>query len=122
MIERALRACVSPRVWGTLALAALLQSTANVSTAQAFPERGIASITWLPSKTACGGRFNPKAMAAAHKTLRCGTKVLVRHSGNNKSVVVTITDRGPYRRGRIIDLTPAAAAPLVCPFGRASPM
>jgi rare lipoprotein A len=48
-------------------------------------------------------------MTAAHKTLRFGTRVRVTHLGNGRSVVVTINDRGPYIRGRIIDLSKAAA-------------
>jgi|tagenome__1003787_1003787.scaffolds.fasta_scaffold20952308_2 rare lipoprotein A len=48
-------------------------------------------------------------LAAAHRTLPFGTKVLVTHGNNGKSVLVTIIDRGPFVRGRIIDLAPAAA-------------
>jgi len=49
------------------------------------------------------------ALTAAHRTLPFGTKVRVTHSKSGKSVIVTIRDRGPFVRGRIIDLTPAAA-------------
>jgi rare lipoprotein A len=49
------------------------------------------------------------ALTAAHRTLPFGTKVRVTHSKSGRSVVVTITDRGPFVRGRIIDLAPAAA-------------
>ena len=49
------------------------------------------------------------ALTAAHRTLPFGTKVRVTHSKSGKSVIVTITDRGPFVRGRIIDLTPAGA-------------
>jgi peptidoglycan lytic transglycosylase len=48
-------------------------------------------------------------LTAAHRTLPFGTKVLVTHGKNGKSILVTITDRGPFVRGRIIDLAPAAA-------------
>ena len=58
-------------------------------------------------RTASGARFNPGAMTAAHRTLRFGTRVLVSHGG--RSVVVTINDRGPFVRGRVIDLSAAAA-------------
>lgn len=57
---------------------------------------------------ACGGKVNLNAMTAAHRTLPCGTKVLVTNLRNGKSVEVRIRDRGPFVRGRIIDLTPAA--------------
>jgi rare lipoprotein A len=74
----------------------------------AFSQSGIASYYWQPQPVACGGRFNPNAMTAAHKTLPCGSKVQVKGK-NGKTVTVTINDRGPYIRGRIIDLSLAAA-------------
>jgi rare lipoprotein A len=61
------------------------------------------------SQTASGQRFNPRAMTAAHRSLPFGTKVRVTNKRNGKSVVVTINDRGPFIRGRIIDLSTAAA-------------
>ena len=74
----------------------------------AFSQSGIASYYWQPQPVACGGRFNPNAMTAAHRTLKCGTKVKVKGK-NGRIVIVTINDRGPYIRGRIIDLSLAAA-------------
>ena len=59
------------------------------------------------SKTASGARFNQNAMTAAHKTLPFGTKLRVTHGG--QSVVVTINDRGPFIRGRVLDLSTGAA-------------
>lgn len=59
-------------------------------------------------KTASGQRFNTHAMTAAHKSLAFGSKVRVTNLNNGKTVLVTITDRGPYVRGRIIDLSQAA--------------
>ena len=70
---------------------------------------GMASFYWEPQARASGGRFNPNAMTAAHKTLPFGTKVRVTNKTNGESVVVTINDRGPYVGGRIIDLSKAAA-------------
>jgi rare lipoprotein A len=70
---------------------------------------GMASFYWQPQRVASGGWFNPNAMTAAHKTLPFGTRVRVTHLGNGRSVDVTINDRGPYIRGRIIDLSKAAA-------------
>ena len=71
---------------------------------------GLASYYWQPQAIACGkGRFNPNAMTAAHKTLPCGTRVKVTNKRNGKSVIVKINDRGPYIKGRIIDLSRAAA-------------
>lgn len=57
--------------------------------------------------TASGPAFDPKKLTAAHKTLPLGTKLLVEHK--DKSVKVTVTDRGPYIEGREIDLSRAAA-------------
>ena len=59
-------------------------------------------------KTASGERFNNRSMTAAHKSLPFGTKVIVTNMNNGKTVVVTINDRGPYVKGRIIDLTQSA--------------
>ena len=70
---------------------------------------GVASYYWEPQALASGGRFNPNALTAAHKTLPFGTRVRVTHMGNGRSVEVKINDRGPYVAGRIIDLSKAAA-------------
>lgn len=59
-------------------------------------------------KTASGERFNTNEMTAAHKTLPFGTVLKVTNLSNGNSVIVTINDRGPYVRGRIIDLSKAA--------------
>ena len=59
------------------------------------------------SKTASGQRFNQNAMTAAHRSLPFGTKLRVTHRG--QSVVVTINDRGPFIRGRVLDLSKGAA-------------
>lgn len=72
-------------------------------------ECGRASWYALHSKTANGERMNPSAMTAAHKTLPFGTKIRVVNKSNGKSVVVRINDRGPFIRGRIVDLSKAAA-------------
>ena len=58
--------------------------------------------------TASGERFNQGALTAAHRTLPFGTNVRVTNTRNGKSVVVRINDRGPFVRGRIIDLSKAA--------------
>jgi rare lipoprotein A len=71
---------------------------------------GVASYYWEPQALASGGRFNPNALTAAHKTLPFGTRVRVTHLGNGRSVEVKINDRGPYVAGRIIDLSKAAAS------------
>ncbi|MEL7241201.1 MAG: septal ring lytic transglycosylase RlpA family protein [Cyanobacteria bacterium J06641_2] len=74
--------------------------------------RGIASFYgayFAGRKTASGERFNPSKMTAAHKTLPFGTRVRVTNMRNGRSVVVRINDRGPFIRGRVIDLSRGAA-------------
>jgi rare lipoprotein A len=68
--------------------------------------------TFKGRRTASGGRFNPQHLTAAHRTLRLGAKVRVTDLRSGRSVVVQITDRGPYVRGRGIDLSYAAARQL----------
>jgi rare lipoprotein A len=60
-------------------------------------------------RTANGEIFNPSAMTAAHRTAAFGSRVKVTHLGNGREVVVRINDRGPWGRGRVIDLSYAAA-------------
>jgi rare lipoprotein A len=62
--------------------------------------------------TASGEKFNPNALTAAHRTLPFGTKVRVTYKG--KSVIVRINDRGPFIKGRSIDLSRAAARKIGC--------
>jgi len=62
--------------------------------------------------TASGERFNPGALTAAHRSLPFGTRVKVTHKG--RSVTVRINDRGPFIRGRHIDLSKAAARRIGC--------
>jgi rare lipoprotein A len=59
------------------------------------------------SRTASGARFNPMGLTAAHRSLPFGTKLKVTHAG--RSVVVTVNDRGPFIRGRVLDLSKGAA-------------
>jgi rare lipoprotein A len=64
------------------------------------------------TQTASGVPLNDNALTAAHKSLPFGTKVQVTNKKNGNSVTVTITDRGPYVRGRCIDITKAGARAL----------
>jgi rare lipoprotein A len=73
---------------------------------------GLASFYGSDSQTASGEKFNAHEFTAAHRTLPFGTRVRVTNHSNGRSVVVTINDRGPFVRGRIIDVTPAAAHAL----------
>lgn len=64
------------------------------------------------NQTASGEAYDPARMTAAHRTLPFGTHLLVTNLENNKSVVVTVTDRGPKKADRIIDVSLNAAAVL----------
>jgi rare lipoprotein A len=80
-------------------------------------ESGIASVYgtrdgYAGKKTASGERMNPSALTAAHRTLPFGSQVRVTNQRNGRSVTVRITDRGPFVRGRVIDLSPAAASAI----------
>jgi rare lipoprotein A len=72
-------------------------------------QTGHASWYKMGKVTANGERFNPNGLTAAHRTLPFGTKVKVKNLRNGKSVVVRINDRGPFIKGRIIDLALGAA-------------
>lgn len=108
-----------------LALAVLTPSCVSSNKALASPgkatqeviqwkdyEKGKASWyggRWHGRKTANGERYNQNTLTAAHKKLPFGTKVKVTNLRNGKSVVVRINNRGPYTKGRVIDLSVAAA-------------
>lgn len=67
----------------------------------------MASFYGSGSRTASGQRFNRNAMTCAHRSLPFGTRLRVSHAG--RSVVVTVNDRGPFIRGRVLDLSTGAA-------------
>ncbi|HKA75604.1 MAG TPA: septal ring lytic transglycosylase RlpA family protein [Xanthobacteraceae bacterium] len=83
-------------------------------TSSVADQAGIASVYSHESgsATANGGKLNREALTAAHRTLPFGSKVTITNKSNGRSVVVTINDRGPFVRGRIIDVSPAAARSL----------
>ena len=89
-------------------------SPTHLKHAPAAGQGDVASVysTESGSGTASGQKLNPGALTAAHRTLPFGTKVKVTNKRNGHSVVVTINDRGPFVRGRVIDVTPAAARAL----------
>jgi rare lipoprotein A len=84
--------------------------SSNIGNAK--PMVGVASFyaaRFQGKRTASGEKFDNSALTAAHKSLPFGSQVKVTNLRNGKSVVVRINDRGPYVRGRIIDLSKAAA-------------
>ncbi len=97
-----------------LMMAAAQLCAAQLSSVSAQSQQGIAAVYSLESGsgTASGQKLDPGALTAAHRTLPFGTRVKVTNKKNGHSVTVTINDRGPFTRGRIIDLTPAAARAL----------
>ena len=82
------------------------------STEAAAAQCGKASWYTMGHTTANGEKMNSAVLAAAHRTLPFGTKVRVENLRNGKAVVVRINDRGPFIRGRVIDVTKAAAVQL----------
>lgn len=95
-----------------LSCAALSLLAFTPGPSRADTSTGIASYYWQGQRTASGERFNAGAMTAAHRSYPFGTKVRVTNLRNGKSVVVRINDRGPFIRGRIIDVSRAAASQL----------
>jgi rare lipoprotein A len=87
-------------------------ANASVSTSTGRSFSGVASFygNESGSRTASGQRFNQNAMTCAHRSLPFGTKLRVSHGG--RSIVVTVNDRGPFVRGRVLDLSTAAARAL----------
>jgi len=91
------------------AVVAFILSTPITASAQT----GIASV-YSGGRTANGERANPHRMTAAHRSLPFGTLVQVTNRRTGRSVIVRINDRGPFIRGRVIDLMPAAARAIGC--------
>jgi peptidoglycan lytic transglycosylase len=94
----------------TLTLIAMFSTSSPL---MAFAETGIASV-YSGEKTANGEYAHASALTAAHKSLPFGTMVKVTNVNTGRSVIVRINDRGPYIKGRIIDLTPAGASAIGC--------
>ncbi|MCC6888967.1 MAG: septal ring lytic transglycosylase RlpA family protein [Hyphomicrobiales bacterium] len=104
----------------TFATAFLIGGVATAD-AQTRTQSGIASVysTKHGTRTASGQRLNDGALTAAHRSLPFGTKVRVTNKRNGRSVVVTINDRGPFIRGRVIDLSVAGANAIGMGWGLA---
>ena len=99
-------------------LAVLMSQTGSEALADSSKQRSGSSNTGLASyyhdrfqgqRTASGARYNMHAFSAAHRTLPLGSLVRVTNPRSGNSVVVRINDRGPHARGRVIDLSRAAA-------------
>ena len=95
----------------TIAAGLMVGASASSATAAAG-QCGRASWYALHSRTASGERMNPSALTAAHRTLPLGTKLRVTNQNNGRSVIVRINDRGPFIKGRVLDLSKGAAGQL----------
>jgi len=86
----------------------------SLGSSAAWAKNGCGGASWyaLHSKTASGERMNPSKLTAAHKSLRFGTKLRVTNNRNGRAVIVRINDRGPFIRGRVLDLSRAAATQI----------
>jgi len=89
----------------------LITALSAIAICPVHAESGLAAF-YGGGQTASGEVTGPTGLTAAHRTLPFGTRVLVTNLRNGKTVVVRITDRGPYGRGRIIDVSHAAALEL----------
>ena len=96
------------KIFAILATVSTLAGTSLPATAQS----GAASWYGSGHRTANGERFNPNGLTAAHRSLPFGTRVRVENRRTGRSVVVRINDRGPFARGRIIDLSRGSARAL----------
>lgn len=87
------------------------KTKATSTSVKGYKSKGVASYyhnKFNGRKTASGERFSNNKLTAAHRELPFGTKVRVTNLANNKSVVVIINDRGPFTKGREIDLSKKA--------------
>jgi len=100
-------------IWIAVRTAVLVTGLASLAVpAVAGDKAQLATICTQAGKTANGEMFVPSKLTAAHRTLPFGTMVRVTNHSNGRSVMVRINDRGPFVKGRIIDLMPAAARAL----------
>ena len=98
-------ACTAVLTWGT----------SDVAAAQIDRQfTGIAAYysTDYSGRTACGDKYDPKKFTAAHRSLPFGTRLRVTDQRSQRSVVVVVNDRGPFSKGRVLDLSLAAAKAL----------
>lgn len=95
-----------------LAAAILALALVPANASQAAAQCGKASWYALTSKTASGERMKPEGMTAAHRSLPLGSRIKVVNKRNGKSVVLRVNDRGPFIKGRIVDVSKGAARKL----------
>jgi rare lipoprotein A len=104
---------ITKSIWLAVALLmAELSEPASAADDTLAQSGGAAIYSHRGGRTASGETTDPNGLTAAHRSLPFGTMVRVTNARNSRSVVVRINDRGPFTRGRIIDVTPAAAREL----------
>ena len=112
-LQRGLRLACGPTGAKLAGVVALLVCCGAGAMAAASTQSGTASVyAYSSTRTASGERSSPGSLTAAHRSLPFGTMVRVTNIANRRSVIVRITDRGPFVRNRIIDVTPAGARAL----------
>lgn len=87
-------------------------ATAELATAQHTGKASFYGNKFHGRRTSDGSTYHKDSLTCAHKTLPFGTVLKVRNTTNGREVVVKVTDRGPYTRGRVVDLSMAAAKEL----------
>jgi rare lipoprotein A len=102
---------IQPNFVKAVRVAASLSLLIVLPTAAHSASKGCGHASWyaLHSKTASGERMNPSKLTAAHRSLAFGTRLKVTNSHNGRAVIVRVNDRGPFIRGRVLDLSKAAA-------------
>jgi rare lipoprotein A len=100
---------LKPILFAAVVSAASIASLALEGAAHASSWTGQASFYSHGARTASGAKFNPGGLTAAHRSLPFGTRLRVTNLANQRSVFVTVNDRGPFTGGRIIDLSAGAA-------------
>lgn len=103
---------MKPHFFAALVSAAIIAPVSFNGAAHAESWTGKASFYSHGTRTASGARFQPGALTAAHRNLPFGTVLRVTNLANQRSIIVTVNDRGPFVRGRILDVSSGAADAL----------
>ena len=99
-------------VAGAALLYCLLPDAASAQNSRQFSGVAAYYSTDYSGRTACGQKYDPNKFTAAHRNLPFGTRLRVTDPRSHRSVVVVVNDRGPFTKGRVLDLSLAAAKAL----------
>ena len=103
---------IMKNIRAALAAAILALALVPANASQASAQCGKASWYALTSKTASGEHMKPEGMTAAHRSLPLGSRIKVTNKRNGKTVILRVNDRGPFIKGRIVDVSKGAARKL----------